>query len=165
MGGGRWMSSSRWPAARAFERSYRCAGPLRPGRRLRHRLTGTEPGLQRLAAAPLALGGRLLPVSLPGAPGDGGRCARRPVRACRPRGAACRGGRPHIPWRAPPKRISTCASGAPLVSCCSTRPFELAGDPPVSSSPDGHSHVSRPAARAAPHGRSDEPEHVSSSRA
>ena len=136
-----WTSCSRCPAARCSTpptRRWRRSG----GSCLRDRDQRAERGLDRLAAAPLARGGRLLAVPLPGAAGHVRRRPRGPVRARR-RAASCgrswaipirspRRAQAHIDLRArrttgkllldPPSRERSDARQSSPSSACPSRP-------------------------------------------
>ena len=99
------------------------ARALRTHRRLRDRLAGAEHGAHGLAAAPLALGGGLLPVSLSRAgAADVGAAAGRAVRAGGARGSSVRSSATPTLWPRPPRPRSTCASGGAWASYCSIQP-------------------------------------------
>ena len=86
----RWTSSSTCPAGAVFDASYRALAPF--GRIVVCGIATSEAqrGAHGLAAAPLARGGRLLPLSLPRAPRHVRRGARRPVRRARRAGGELR---------------------------------------------------------------------------
>ena len=115
--GGRRLRDGR---RRGVRRLLRRARAVRADRRLRHRhaASPTRSRTGSLLRHSRAVVGFYLFHCLR-APRDVRRCARRPVRARRARRAA--GGRRAAPtrWSRPPRRTSTCASGARPASCCS----------------------------------------------
>ena len=104
-----------------FDASYEALAPF--GRIVVYGIATGEPNVvsDRLAAAPFARGRRLLPVPLRSAPRHVRRGARGPVRRAPSRRAATRSSATRTRSSRRRRRRSTCASGAPPASCCSTR--------------------------------------------